>query len=84
MVEKGVLDSLHDRFAAMDEDGSGALTAEDLKQQPLGLKASVAASAVKKCRAAWTHESNAIMVHCVSVLEIRTPVSSECEHFQSL
>ena len=36
MADAAVLDSLHDRFAAMDEDGSGCLDAADLKVRQSG------------------------------------------------
>jgi len=61
-VDKEVLDSLHDRFASMDEDGSGALTPSDLKQQPLGLKGEVSADAVHLCQSTWQLEASALMV----------------------
>jgi len=47
LADKGVLDSLHDRFCAMDEDGSGVLTKEDLVMEPLGIAPTAAAALVK-------------------------------------
>lgn len=61
-MDEDVLDSLHDRFASMDEDGSGALAPSDLKQQPLGLKPEVSAGAVQLCQSAWQLEASAFMV----------------------
>jgi hypothetical protein len=46
----------------MDEDGSGALTPSDLREQPLGLKAVVSADAVQLCQNAWQLETSAFMV----------------------
>lgn len=53
VVDGGILDSLHARFAAMDEDGSGCLTAADLKVEPLGLKPSCGASDVARKAFEW-------------------------------
>ena len=36
MCEESILDSLHERFKAMDTDGSGALDRDDLIEEPLG------------------------------------------------
>jgi len=37
LADAGVLDALHQRFAELDTDGSGALTADDLRLEPLGM-----------------------------------------------
>ena len=37
MCDASALDALHTRFTALDADGSGALDADDLRQEPLGL-----------------------------------------------
>ena len=53
IIDSGVMDSLHDRFQALDEDGSGCLTAADLKMEPLGLKPTCRSCDVSDRASAW-------------------------------
>jgi len=53
IIDGSILDSLHARFQAMDEDGSGCLTADDLKVEPLGLKLTCNATDVSNKALAW-------------------------------
>jgi len=46
MIDEAVLEAIHNRFSAMDEDGSGALTADDLVVEPLGIAPTADAKAV--------------------------------------
>ena len=54
IADAGVMDSLHERFQAMDEDGSGCLTADDLKVEPLGLKPICNATEISNKALAWS------------------------------
>lgn len=53
IVDTGIMDSLHKRFQALDEDGSGCLTAADLKTEPLGLKSTCDATEVSDKVLVW-------------------------------
>jgi len=53
MGDKDAIDALHKRFEEMDEDGSGALTADDLKVQPLGSKEKAEPAAVRNAQGLW-------------------------------
>ena len=53
IVDTGIMDSLHKRFQALDEDGSGCLTAADLKTEPLGLKPTCNATDVSDKALVW-------------------------------
>jgi len=54
MADGDILDSLHSRFCAMDEDGSGVLTAEDLPRvEPFGGQSHCNAHRVDVVTAKW-------------------------------
>ena len=62
LADADLLDSLHDRFTAMDADGSGSLTKDDIpRAEPLGppRPQGLAAARVVAAKAAWASEPEA-------------------------
>ena len=57
MADAAVLEMLHEKFCELDEDGSGALDADDLKIQPCGSKPLATAAAVVAARNWWNQEA---------------------------